>query len=117
MAKSDFEELVRKYPTERSAIQRLEALLGTLRPEDEYTFDYLFDHTAPRSFTAFSLLLGELVNRGLISKVIRVESPTRHGGIKDFASITDVPDELYDWRSDQRIRVTPHDIRMLYKAS
>ena len=46
--------------------------------------------------------------------MIRVISPTTRGGIKDFDSLTDVPDRIHDWRADSEMEVEPDNLRILY---
>ena len=75
----------------------------------------LYDLASPSTTLAFAQLLNELVDRGVIKKIVRVESPNL-GGIGDFSSITEVPTTINDWRQDNTlIDVKPENISVLYQ--
>jgi hypothetical protein len=107
MSLASFEALIRKYPRERSTIERLAAYFGG---EDyhELTFEHLAARTQPRSPEVLAILLAELTQAGAVRRVFRVES-RGHGGIADFASLDDVPPRIHDWLTDQDVDVTPAD--------
>ena len=95
---------------------RLNKLASSWHPGEVYTFEHLYQEILPSSPTALSLIVAELVKRGLLEKLVRVESPFAGGGIKDFASVTDVPDRIYDWHSDREIEVQPDNLRVLFRV-
>lgn len=115
-------ELMRKLPSERDAIKRLESLLNSVREQPgkigeapEYTFEHLYKKTKFSSPEALSLVLAELVDRGVIEKCVRVESPSTGGGIGDYDSLLDVPKTIYDWRADKELAVAPENLRVVFK--
>lgn len=96
-------------------MRRLQAVLRKAQPEDEYTFEYLVSTVEPPSIEELAAALTTLVNEGMLRQIVRVESPTTHGGLGDFDSIQEVPEEMHDWRTDEYIRVRPENLRVLYK--
>ena len=93
---------------------RLDALLRKARPNEEFTFEYLVAALDPPSPEDLAATLSKLVERGELKQVIRVESPTTHGGLGDYPSIQEIPSEIHDWRTDEHIRVRPENLRVLY---
>ena len=109
----NFDFLIAKYPSERRAIAKLAEILGT-EEHREYTLNRLSDLVHPNSRESLAGALGELVRAGDVKLVIRVVSPSTHGGIADFASLDEVPDTIHDWRTDQDLEVSADDLRVLY---
>ena len=95
---------------------RLNRLASHWRTGEVYSFDHLYQEISPSSPTNLSLILGELVSRGLLEKILRVESPFTKGGIKDFSSLEEVPDKIYDFHSHREIEVRPDNLRVLFKV-
>jgi hypothetical protein len=95
---------------------RLNKLASNWQPGEVYTFDHLYQEVSPSSPQALSLILSELVQRGFLEKLVRVESPFTGGGIKDFSSVADVPERIYDFHSDREIEVEPDNLRILFKV-
>jgi len=95
---------------------RLNKLASSWRPGEVYTFDHLYHQILPSSVSNLALILAELVQRGLLEKLVRVESPITGGGIEDFPSIEEVPDRIYDFHSDRMIEVEPENLRVLFKV-
>ena len=111
-----------RLPEEREAIKCLQTLLNNLRSKyeasgkvPEYTFEHLYQQAQFSSPEVLSMVLAELVERGEIQKSVRVESPSTGGGIGDYKSILDVPETLYDWRADKELRVSPENLRIIFK--
>lgn len=95
---------------------RLNKLASTWRTGEVYTFDHLYHEILPSSSTNLALILAELVRQGFLEKLVRVESPYTGGGIKDFPSVEDVPERIYDSHADQEIDVQPDNLRVLFKV-
>jgi hypothetical protein len=93
----------------------LQKLAANWKPGEVYTFDHLYQEVSPSSPQVLSLILGELTKRGILEKLVRVESPFTGGGIKDFPSVADVPDRIYDWHCDREIEVEPGNLRVLFR--
>jgi hypothetical protein len=95
---------------------RLNKLASHWHPGEVYTFDHLYQEISPSSTKNFALIVSELVQRGFLEKLVRVESPYTGGGIKDFSSVEDVPERMYDFHSDKEIEVQPDNLRVLFKV-
>jgi hypothetical protein len=95
---------------------RLNKLASHWHPGEVYTFDHLYQQISPSSATNLSLILAELVQQGFLEQIVRVESPSTQGGIKDFTSVKDVPERIYDFHADREIEVRPDNLRVLFKV-
>lgn len=117
MSSKTLQDLIQKFPREKAAIEKLEAL----RKEATSDTSLGYEFTQERFFDRFSLsptletagFLAELEERGVIHRIIRVESRAG-GGIADYDSLVDVPDTLHDFRTDKVINVGAEDLRVLY---
>lgn len=95
---------------------RLKRLASSWQTGEVYTFDRLYDVVSPSSPQVLSLILSELVRRGILEEVVRVESPESHGGIGDFGSVEEVPDTIFDWRLNREIEVRPENVQVLFRV-
>jgi hypothetical protein len=116
MSSVNFDALAAEYPKERETIERLSALVREKR-SGELSFEHLVSKLGPKSVEALALVLGELVEAGLFRRTIRIESPTRGGGIGDFDSLEHVPSHIFDWRAASEIEVTPRNLRVVYSVA
>jgi len=80
----------------------------------EYPFDHLMDLVKPKSEDELFRVLGTLVTKGYLHLIYRVESETG-GGIGDFASPSEIPKEIHDWRTDRIIPIYDGDVEMIYE--
>lgn len=94
--------------------QRLRLQLA-MRPQGEFTFERLYDLVDAPNKLWLAEHLADLVNAGELKQFVRVESPTKGGGIQDFDSILDVPPVIHDWRAQTDLEVTPDNIRLFYR--
>lgn len=117
MSSAKFKDIMSKFPNDKTVVRRLEKLADSGAPsrESEYTFEFLLGAVSPSSPEALSLLLAEMQTRGLVEKIVRVVSPSNKGGIRDFHSLSEVPEEIHDWRTDRTLMVTPDDLRVVFK--
>ncbi len=115
MRSVSLDSTISRFPQERKALGRFSALLNSLTEERDYTFEHLYRKVRPSSPEVFALILADLVNRGLVTKLIRVESPVGKGGIADFSTLADVPQEIHDWRTDRDLPVQPENLRVFFK--
>jgi hypothetical protein len=74
----------------------------------------LAQQATPISVEKLLLALSVMVKHGLAERIVQVESPAG-GGIGNFKSIQEVPDEVYDERQDQWISVQPENVVVVYK--
>jgi len=81
----------------------------------EYTLPHIVQKVSPAAVEDVAAALSELTQKREIEKVLRVESPINSGGIKDFSSASEIPDEMYDPRSNQMIQVRPENVRVLFR--
>jgi len=109
----NLDSLIAKYPSERRAIARLAEVLSS-GEHKEYTLNRLSDLVHPNNVESLAGALGELVRSGELKLIVRVISPSTHGGIRDFHSLDEVPEVVRDWRSDTDIEVKPQDLRVMY---
>ena len=87
------------------------------RPTGEFTFERLADLVEHYTEIELAAALDELIRRGRLRQIVRVESPHGRGGIKDFDSILEVPDRIHDYRTDTDLDITPSNLRVLYRAA
>ena len=117
MSSLKLDEIIGEFPAGKRTIQRLESVLSKATPDQVYTFESLYNKVSPPSPELLSLILAELERRGILQKVIRLESPTTKGGLGDYRSIFEVPEVVRDWRSDNKeIRVEPENLRVLFRV-
>ena len=95
-------------------LARLSNFLEQAAPGHEFTFEALYRFVQPPAPQELAAALARLVAQGTLRQIVRVESPTTHGGIGDYDSIQQIPDKLHDWRADGEIMVRPEDLRFLY---
>jgi hypothetical protein len=109
---------MKNNPIEKKSLE----LLGELYKENHDNSNKVFPlpiflerlslSPSPASYSIITFL----ENKGLVKKIIRVESPTC-GGIGDFDSLLDVPDVLEDFRTGLDITVTSDNIKVLYSLT
>lgn len=98
----------------RATMQRLAKVF---RPDESYPFDRLSDLVEPPSDAHLARLLGELIEKQILTVIFRVESPEWNSGIKDFSSPDEVPETIYDVYAGKEIPVTTDNVRVLYALS
>lgn len=111
----DPEQTKREQLARTELEDRIVALLSADK-DSVYTIRHLEQKLSPVSIAALSLALAELQEAKLVDRIVRVESPESHGGIKDFASPSELPDEIKDWRTNRMVPVTPENTAFLFKA-
>ena len=109
------DNLIVKYPQEDETIQRLFGFIHETSSDKIFTLQRLYDFILPSTTFIFTQLLSDLVEVGIMKKIVRIESPNQ-GGIQDFSSIIEVPEEIYDWRQETMIVIQPENIRILYQV-
>ncbi len=118
MSLTNLNDLIIKFPQDSDTIQRLDIFISEnskVSGGKVFTLQRLYDLASPSTTFVFAQLLNYLVETGVMKKIVRVESPSL-GGIDDFSSITEVPEEIYDWRQERIIEVKPENIRVLYQV-
>ncbi|WP_370981015.1 hypothetical protein [Agaribacterium sp. ZY112] len=110
-----FGNLIQKYPNEEHTIERIFNLFS--EEKREYPLFGLYELTTPSSTYALTHILNTLVSIGFLQKHYRVISKADNGGIKDYPYLTEIPEDIYDWRSEQDIHVTPDIIKVIYKTA
>ena len=115
MSFSNLDALISRFPLERESLGRLQSFLHSVSGAPEYTFEHLYHNLAFRSPEVLALVLADLARAGVVAKTVRIESPRDRGGIADFSSLSQVPTEIDDWRTGQRLRVQPENLQVLFK--
>ena len=117
MSSTALKRIVAETPVDWWTRLRLSALVRKARARSyQYTFEHLLDKAAPIAPEILSIFLAELVERGLVRRVIRVESPGTGGGLGDFDAIEALPAQIDDGYG-HLIPVTPDMLRVIYKFS
>ncbi len=113
---SDSPEQIEQERKDRAVLKdRIVSLLNA-QPYAQFTLRHLEQCLRPHSLAAISLALAELQNAGVVDRIIRVESPESHGGIEDFRSMSEIKEEIHDWRTQQTIRVDPSMVSFVFQA-
>jgi hypothetical protein len=101
---------------EKALVSRLEKELASRRdqPDTIFTFDRLKTLTDAGSAAALTLAVRYLIEKGKMKTVVRVESPSNRGGIRDFPTLDEVPKEIYDWRAGKDVEVTRDMVNVLF---
>lgn len=101
---------------QRSKDELKRRVLALFDRGEMYSFAHLVEVLNPPSPELLSRVLTELAQEGFLRKILRVESPAG-GGIGDFQSLSQIPREIYDERTDRMINVTPDRVRVLFSAT
>jgi hypothetical protein len=109
-------EQIEKERADRAQLKTRIIALFNAQPDAQLTIKLLEQKLAPTNLAALAIALAELQSEGVLDRIIRVESPESHGGIKDFNSPDEVPDEIFDWRTQQTIPVEPSITQFVFKA-
>jgi hypothetical protein len=109
-------EQLRMERERREDLKRRLTELFASSGDSQFTLRHLDEKLGNISAVSLAIVLAELQEQGLVDRIVRVESPESHGGIKDFTSLDDVPNEIYDWRTQQTIPVTPENITLVFRA-
>ena len=100
----------------RSLTDRVRAVFLAPRVQvAEFTFNHLLQEVQPTSPDELASVLAQLTTARFLEKIIRVESPESHGGIGDFHSLSEVPQEMRDWRTDRVFEVRPENLRVIFR--
>lgn len=99
--------LTTRHPEWKAAVESLSEIM---LPGKEYPFAYLVERMSSISPQTLSMILTELSSIGILRRTVRVESPVTGGGIRDFPSLADVPEEIRDWRTGDLIAVKPANV-------
>jgi len=117
MSSVNLQALIAEFPKYSDSVRKLVAHLETANPdsrESVYDIARMSSISNIRSPQELARVLAALVRAGMLRQFVRVENGTG-GGIEDFSSLGDVPDEIHDWRNDVTMQVTPDKLRLCYK--
>jgi hypothetical protein len=106
----------KELPEAESLILRLRDLLArSSGTGHEYTIQHLYEVLKPKSLTQLSLVLGMLIERNLIDRIVRVTAASG-AGLKDFSSFSEVPDRIFDGvDTGFEIPVTDENVQVIYR--
>jgi hypothetical protein len=85
------------------------------RPDTVFTLDDLTDRVKTGRKDIVAFLLSNLASSNVIEQVVRVYSP-RGGGIREYSSLSEVPDILFDPFKLEEITVDPTMIKVFFRA-
>jgi len=118
MSSDDFSTIIGEVSIESPAREHLARVFSEAREKHKaLTLPHLVElaqQATPISVEKLVLALTALVRHGLAQRVVQVESPAG-GGIGNFKSIQEIPDEIYDERQDKWISVEPENVVVVYK--
>lgn len=117
MSSVNLENLMSEFPSQKGAVADLvsffeTAATGSARPK-LYDFNRISAIANLPPDRNLVLLLHRLVQNGLLEQFIRVEY--KFAGIGDFPTLEDVPDEIFDERSNETVSITPDKLRLYYR--
>jgi len=116
MSSIELQVLRSQYPTDQDLIDRLEAFFNSpnLGEDAEFTFDNIYNAAKPPTEEKLSLLVSELVSRGILRRKIHVESPATKGGVGTFEKLSEIPETIHDWRTDADFKPDLDDLRIVF---
>lgn len=116
MSSTTFDTLIDEFPEESDAVGRLVDLVRfeQMQPgRREYRPNRLYDKLQPSNYRVMVQILSSAADKGLLRRTFRVLSRSG-GGIGEFDSVLDIPQEMYDSRRGLRVEVLPDDIEMIF---
>lgn len=115
--------LTEQFPGRQELIERVQSLVAQLERDQsinqkrrELTLSRLYDEIEPASTGELAKVLSILIGAGVLEKLFRVESPSL-GGIDDFHSLTDIPSVIFDPHTDQELKVTPSNLKIIFRLA
>lgn len=116
MSSTKFESLILDFPEISKSIEEIESQANNVESQltPAYTVDRFFERFSLPSSQASAKLLRRLQEIGVLNKVLQIESRAG-GGIEEYSSLLDIPEVLYDFRTDQDFVVEPSDIKVMYQ--
>jgi hypothetical protein len=117
MSSDRFDTLIDEFPEETAAVRRLVDLIGRALEtpgRKEYSPNRLYDLLQPSNYRVLIQLLASASDKGLLQRSIRVSSASGMGGIGDFDSMLDIPNQMYDSRIGRVVDVTQDQLEMIY---
>lgn len=104
------ESLISEFADSPNLVDRVAKRLAG--PWSELTLGRLSEHLTPEEHARLPFVVGRLAELGLVVPIYRVES--RSGGsIGDFKNVTDIPQEIDDWRTSRLVEVGIGDVRVI----
>ncbi|MCF7645985.1 hypothetical protein KQ944_12495 [Bacillus subtilis] len=83
----------------------------------EYPFNRILELVDAPSSTVLNLALSKLVLEHKLEVFYRIRSPLTGAGIKEFRSILDIPETIYDDTADNYFAVNiEKDVETIYRA-
>jgi hypothetical protein len=117
MSSIRLDTLIDEFPEERDSIEKLSAFIDKKQAGEprrtELTVQRIFDVVEPSSEGTLLSILQRLVQQGVLTKVLRVESDST-GGIGDFESLDKIPRVLWDSRVGVNVEVRLDQVKLVY---
>lgn len=114
----NLEYLTAEFPSNKETVARVVDFFksrtqGGSASQKVFSINRIYDVIEPPSQAVLAKVLRRLVQEGLLDEFIRVEFDSM--GVGDFPSLSDVPEEIYDWHRDVNVTVQPEQLRLYYK--
>jgi len=120
MFSSKFENIINSRPASASALALVEEYLESAASQQRLHKLRLDPRLIQKigkvnSSAELAVLISILLSEHILKRVIVVESPAG-GGVAEYSSLDEVPDNLHDHLRDTWMRVTLDDVRTIYIA-
>jgi hypothetical protein len=102
-----------RFPAQRLAFDRLGTLIAGSGEHVEFTFNRLLELLQPVSVRELNLICATLVASGAFEMRLRVQAPGS-GALGDFQDLDEIPEEIYDFHTDNILFVTDDIISVVY---
>lgn len=112
----NFSSIIGEVPIRSPAREELLRALEEARDAHaELTFEQLSQKAGSPGLERLALVMSNLVRHGLVKQKFRVESPSGLGGIEDFDSLSNIPQQIDDWRTNNTLDIRPDNIVVIYQ--
>jgi hypothetical protein len=93
---------------------KLLTIFRNARQGDVFTLDDLTERTQSPRKDAVAYWLSVLATSQIIDQIVRIVSPKNSGGITEYPTIDQVPNEIFDPYQNKDIRIEPDLIRIYF---
>jgi hypothetical protein len=114
MCSTRYDALTSEFPEEVAAIQRLEETARRFA-DRELPVQRLYALIQPSSLRTLALIMHRASEAGLAQRFFRIQSERRGGIGRDFTTIQEIPDEIYDSRLGCTVEVKAEQIGMFFR--
>lgn len=115
------DSLIKRYPLEAKALERLAHYFRSMEERDSSSIckvkldaGRIFEISNAGSLGRLNALLNILISSELFERYLLVRSPGG-GGIAEFSSYSDLPNVIHDSNTDLELPVTPDNVVPMYR--